>query len=93
MVMDEPTSSLTTKEVEVLFKQIAELKAQNVAIIYITHKMDEIFRIGDYVSVMRDGKMIDTKPISELDTDQIITMMIGRQLNNIYPKYEFRLVM
>lgn len=44
--------------------------------------------IGDYVSVMRDGKMIDTKPISELDTDQIITMMIGRQLNNIYPKYE-----
>lgn len=88
VVMDEPTSSLTTKEVEVLFKQIAELKAQNVAIIYITHKMDEIFRIGDYVSVMRDGKMIDTKPISELDTDQIITMMIGRQLNNIYPKYE-----
>lgn len=88
VVMDEPTSSLTDPEVEVLFEQIARMKAEGVAVIYITHKMDEIFRIGDIVSVMRDGRMIGTKTITELDAAGIIHMMIGRELNDIYPKVE-----
>lgn len=88
VVMDEPTSSLTDPEVDVLFEQIARMKAEGVAVIYITHKMDEIFRIGDMVSVMRDGKMIGTRRIQEMDAGQIIHMMIGRELNDIYPKFE-----
>lgn len=86
IVMDEPTSAITEKEAQVLFAQIDRLKKQGVAIIYISHKMDEIFRISDTITVLRDGQWIGTKPASELDDNSLIKMMVGRELTDIYPK-------
>lgn len=86
IVMDEPTSAITEKEAAVLFTQIERLKKQGVAIIYISHKMDEIFRISDTITVLRDGQWIGTKPAKELDNDMLIKMMVGRELTDIYPK-------
>ncbi len=85
LILDEPTSSLTANEVEALFRIIADLKAENVAIVYISHKMDEILRIGDDVTIMRDGQYIGTWPASEMTTESIITKMVGRELTNLYP--------
>ena len=86
IVMDEPTSSLTEKEVTQLFKIIDKLKENNTSIIYISHKMEEILKISEDVTVLRDGKWIDTKPASELTTDMIIKMMVGRELKERYPE-------
>lgn len=86
IVMDEPTSAITEKEATVLFAQIERLKKQGVAVIYISHKMDEIFRISDTITVLRDGQWIGTKPAKELDNDMLIKMMVGRELTDIYPK-------
>ena len=86
IVMVEPTSAITEKEATVLFAQIERLKKQGVAIIYISHKMDEIFRISDTITVLRDGQWIGTKPAKELDNDMLIKMMVGRELTDIYPK-------
>ncbi|MBO3445197.1 galactose/methyl galactoside ABC transporter ATP-binding protein MglA [Clostridium sp. CCUG 7971] len=86
IVMDEPTSSLTEKEVEHLFRIINKLRKDNVAIIYISHKMEEILKISDYVTVMRDGQLIDTKEAGELTIDNIISMMVGRDMSNRFPK-------
>lgn len=88
IIMDEPTSAITNKEVEVLFGKIAELKSRGAAIIYISHKMDEIFRIADDITVLRDGKVIDTKPKDELDIDKVIALMVGREIGNDYPKLQ-----
>ena len=88
IVMDEPTSSLTEKEVEHLFSIIETLKKNNTSIIYISHKMEEILRISDEVTVMRDGRWIATKPASELTIDDIIRMMVGRELTERYPRKE-----
>ncbi len=88
LILDEPTSSLTANEVEALFRIIEDLKAEGVAIVYISHKMDEILHIGDEVTIMRDGKYIGTWDASELTTDMIITRMVGRELTNLYPKRE-----
>ena len=85
LILDEPTSSLTANEVEALFRIIEDLKAENVAIVYISHKMDEILRIGDEVTIMRDGKYIGTWDAQELTTEKIITQMVGRELKNLYP--------
>ena len=85
IVMDEPTSSLTDKEVEHLFRIIDKLKKNDTSIIYISHKMEEILRISDEVTIMRDGKWIATKPAKELSIDAIIKMMVGRELTNRYP--------
>ncbi|MEG0854909.1 MAG: galactose/methyl galactoside ABC transporter ATP-binding protein MglA [Terrisporobacter sp.] len=85
IVMDEPTSSLTEKEVEHLFRIINKLRKNNVAIIYISHKMEEILKISDEVTVMRDGQLIGTKQASELTTDIIINMMVGRDMSNRFP--------
>lgn len=85
IVMDEPTSSLTEKEVEHLFRIINKLRKNNVAIIYISHKMEEILKISDYVTVMRDGQLIDTKKSSEITIDNIISMMVGRDMSNRFP--------
>lgn len=90
IVMDEPTSSLTENEVEHLFKIISKLKAKNAGIIYISHKMEEILRISDDITVMRDGKWIATEPAKTLTTDMIIRMMVGRELKERYPKRETR---
>ena len=88
LILDEPTSSLTSNEVEALFRIIEDLKAENVAIVYISHKMDEILRIGDDVTIMRDGKYIGTWEAKDLTVDKIITQMLGRELTNLYPPRE-----
>ena len=85
IVLDEPTSSLTEVEVEHLFRIINNLRERGCAIIYISHRMNEILRISDDVSVLRDGKMVGTLPASALTTDKIITMMVGRELDNVFP--------
>ena len=88
LILDEPTSSLTQNEVEALFRIVEDLKKENVAVVYISHKMDEILRISDEVTIMRDGQYIGTWDASELTTDFIITKMVGRELTNLYPKRE-----
>ncbi|WP_410768470.1 sugar ABC transporter ATP-binding protein [Fontibacillus sp. BL9] len=85
IVMDEPTSSLTSVEVEHLFRIINDLKKRGVAIIYISHKMEEILRISDDVTIMRDGKKIGTWPAAEMTTDLIISKMVGRDLTQRFP--------
>ena len=85
IVFDEPTSSLTEVEVEHLFKIINDLKAKGCGIIYISHKMDEILRISDEVTIMRDGKYITTRDAKDLTTGEIIRLMVGRELTNVYP--------
>ena len=85
VIMDEPTSSLTTSEVEKLFDIIAQLKKKNIGIIYISHKMDEILRISDDISIMRDGQYVGTWPASEMTTAKIIQAMVGRELTSLFP--------
>ena len=86
LILDEPTSSLTANEVEALFRIIEDLKAEGVSIVYISHKMDEILRISDEVTIMRDGKYIGTWDSKEMTTDKIITQMVGRELTNLFPE-------
>jgi methyl-galactoside transport system ATP-binding protein len=88
IIMDEPTSSLTENEVEHLFRIIRNLRDQGIAIIYISHKMEEILQIGDEVSIMRDGKLVGTYPSKELTTDLIISRMVGRDMSNRFPQRE-----
>lgn len=85
IVMDEPTSSLTGNEVEQLFRIIRDLRSRGVSIIYISHKMEEILRISDEVTIMRDGARIGTWPASQLTTDLIISRMVGRDLSQRFP--------
>ena len=85
IVFDEPTSSLNESEAEKLFEIIESLKKKGCGIIYISHKMDEILRISDEITVMRDGKHIKTAPAREMTTSEIIRLMVGRELNDRYP--------
>ena len=85
IVLDEPTSSLTVREVEKLFVMMRNLKAQGISLVYISHKMDEIFEICDEVSVLRDGRMVTTKPTSETNMNELIAAMVGRSLDNRFP--------
>ncbi|MHC4173854.1 MAG: sugar ABC transporter ATP-binding protein [Planctomycetota bacterium] len=80
--LDEPTASLTDREIELLFAQIKKLKAEGVGIIYISHRIEEVVRIADRVTVLRDGKVISTNPTSELSVSDIIRMMVGRDLEH-----------
>ena len=86
IIMDEPTASLTEREVEVLFGLIKQLIANNASIIYISHKMDEIFRVCDRVTVLRNGQYIGTEDIATTNRDHLISMMVGREVGEIYPK-------
>jgi ABC-type sugar transport system ATPase subunit len=86
VIMDEPTSAITEKEVKTLFEQIAKLKAETVAIIYISHKIDEIFKVADRISVLRDGKHIGTDETRNFDREKLIKMMVGREIKEFYPK-------
>lgn len=86
IIMDEPTSSLTENEVEHLFKIICDLKSRGVAVIYISHKIEEILQISDEVTIMRDGKRIGTWLATELTNDLIISRMVGRDLTNRFPE-------
>jgi inositol transport system ATP-binding protein len=85
IIMDEPTSALSDTEVDTLFQIIEKLKSQGVAVIYISHKMEEIFRISDTITVLRDGKLISTRKASELDNNSLIAMMVGREISEIFP--------
>ncbi len=84
LIMDEPTASLSNSEVDNLFKQIARLKQKGVAIIYISHRMEETFLVCDTVTVLRDGKFIGTKNTSETNDKELISMMVGREFENMY---------
>ena len=85
IVLDEPTSSLTAPEVEKLFKMMRQLKAQGISLIYISHKMDEIFEICDEISVLRDGSLVMTKDSKDTDMNELIAAMVGRSLDNRFP--------
>ncbi|PGN53186.1 D-xylose ABC transporter ATP-binding protein [Priestia megaterium] len=91
IIMDEPTSALSSRETEVLFNIIDKLKAKGVAIIYISHRMDELLRISDEITVMRDGAYVATVKKNEANMNNLIKMMIGRELNDIYPKRDYNL--
>ncbi len=88
LILDEPTATLTEGEIERLFELVKDLTSQGIAIIYISHRLDEIFRIGDTVTVMRDGAVVDTHPVSELDEESLVRLMVGRDVENLYPKPE-----
>ncbi len=88
IIMDEPTSSLTRNETETLFMMIRKLVSEGKAVIYISHKLDEIFEIADIVTIIRDGRTIDTLPIDSLDRKKIVTLMVGRELKDIYYKLD-----
>ncbi|MEG7334806.1 ribose ABC transporter ATP-binding protein RbsA [Bacillus sp. 0102A] len=86
IIMDEPTAALTEREISKLFEVITALKKNGVSIVYISHRMEEIFAICDRITIMRDGKTVDTTNISETDFDEVVKKMVGRELTERYPK-------
>jgi ribose transport system ATP-binding protein len=86
IAMDEPTSSLTDRETEILFEVMRSFKERELSIIFISHRLEEVFEISDRITVLRDGEAIGTQPTAELDDDQVVRMMVGRQLGDLYPK-------
>ena len=85
ILMDEPTAALSDHEVAALFKAIASLRARGVAVVYTTHKMDEVFRLADRISVLRDGQLVCTRPAGEFTPESLITHMVGRELAQVFP--------
>src|SRR5207237_422619 len=90
LIMDEPTASLTKKEVELLFAVIRDLRAQGVGLIYISHRLEEIFAVADRVTVLRDGQSVGTNRLDDINQTQLIRMMVGREVSAIYPPSESR---
>jgi len=88
IIMDEPTSAITDHEVNVLFSHIESLRKQGTAIIYISHRMEEIFKICDRITVMRDGQYVGTDTVKNLDENKLIKMMVGREITDVFPKLE-----
>src|SRR5215813_1597407 len=88
LIMDEPTASLTDRETEHLFKVIAELRAQGVGVIYISHRLEELFEVADRVTVLRDGETVTTRAMNEVDKAELIRLMVGRELSAVFPKRE-----
>jgi ribose transport system ATP-binding protein len=86
IIMDEPTAALTEREIESLFDVIGRLKQEGVSIVYISHRMEEIFQICDRITVMRDGQTVDCKPIPETSMDEVVRKMVGRELTERFPK-------
>lgn len=91
IIMDEPTSAITQHEIQILFNKINELRERGTCIIYISHKMDEIFQIADEITVFRDGSVVDSRLKEDYDMETIISQMVGRKLDNNYPKEEIEL--
>lgn len=91
LVMDEPSATLTNQEVEKLFLIIRDLKAQGIGVIYISHRLVEIFEVCDRVTVLRDGEYIGTRPVAEVDREMLIEMMVGRSIENEFPKVKSEL--
>jgi rhamnose transport system ATP-binding protein len=88
LIMDEPTASLTDRETERLFKVISELRAQGVGVIYISHRLEELFEVADRVTVLRDGETVATRAINEVDRADLIRLMVGREISAVFPKRE-----
>lgn len=88
LIMDEPTAALTEADVVRLFDIVRLLRDRQVGIVYITHRLNEVFELADRVTVLRDGKYVDTKPISETNEDALINMMVGRTIDQLFPKLE-----
>jgi|APCry1669189070_1035195.scaffolds.fasta_scaffold22667_1 rhamnose transport system ATP-binding protein len=88
LIMDEPTSSLTQREVDELFDIVRQLKAAGAAIIFISHRLEELFAIADRVTVLRDGAYVDTRPLAGVTTDDLIRLMVGRNLSDLFPKQQ-----
>ena len=91
IIMDEPTSSISDKEVAFLFETIRRLRKEGISFLYISHKIDEIMQIADDITIIRDGRTITSGPVSDFTEDSIITGMVGRSIENIYPKVELPL--
>lgn len=86
IIMDEPTSAVTSREAGKLFEIIGSLKAKGIAIIYISHKMDEVFAISDTITILRDGQYIGTRPVGDMDQDTLVKLMVGREIRELFPK-------
>lgn len=86
IIMDEPTSALSTREIDELFAIIQQLKANGVGLVYISHHLDEVFKISERITVLRDGRYITTQPTSEMDVGSLIKLMVGRDLSEQFPK-------
>lgn len=86
LILDEPTSALTKREVDSLFALVEDLKNRGLAIIYISHRLEEIMRIGDRITILRDGENVDTRRVEDTNIDEIIRLMVGRELPDYYPK-------
>lgn len=86
IIMDEPTAALTQSETRVLFEVANGLREKGVSIVYISHRMEEIFELCDRITILRDGTYIDTKKISETDMNDVVKMMIGREIGERYPQ-------
>lgn len=86
MVLDEPTSALSNNETDILFKLVRQLRSEGVSIVFITHKLDEVYALADRVTVMRDGAFISVDEISDVDSNQLVERMVGRKIENQYPK-------
>jgi inositol transport system ATP-binding protein len=86
IIMDEPTSAISGREVAKLFEMIRKLTSRGIAIIYISHKMEEIFQIADRITVLRDGAYIETRPAAEFDRDTLVRLMVGRAIGELFPK-------
>ncbi len=86
IIMDEPTSAVTSREAGKLFEIIDSLKAKGIGIIYISHKMDEVFHISDTITVLRDGQYIGTRPAGDMDPDTVVKLMVGREIRELFPK-------
>jgi len=86
IIMDEPTSALTEKEVDALFSIIEDLRKRGIAIVYISHRLEEIMKIGDRITIFRDGKYITEKLVTETNVDELASLMVGREMTDYYPK-------
>ncbi len=86
LIMDEPSATLTDRELEIMFGIVRRLKKEGITVIYISHRLDEVFSLADNVTVLRDGKHVDTLPIGDVNKEKLIAMMVGRELGQEYPK-------
>src|SRR5471030_100186 len=86
LILDEPSSSLSSSEISILLDIVRDLKRRGVACVYISHKLDEVAAVCDTISVIRDGQHVATEPMCELDTDRIISLMVGREIKNLFPR-------
>ncbi|MFR9075151.1 MAG: hypothetical protein ACLVJC_01210 [Dorea formicigenerans] len=91
IIMDEPTAALTQSETEVLFKVVKSLREKGVSIVYISHRMEEIFELCDRITILRDGSYIATKEIKDTDMNDVVKMMIGREIGERYPQRDCKI--